>query len=72
LNIYAVIELLQTIQSDSEIEIQRLKSGGRPVLVPLKFRRLEEKIVNLKSKLAARSITVTEYMDAISSVFHLE
>jgi hypothetical protein len=72
LNIYAIIEVIQRIQEESEIEIQRLKNGFPAKLPPLKYRKLERRIINLKNMLRSGSITLLEYMKSISHVFHLE
>lgn len=72
LNIFAILELLQTVQDESEIEIERLKSGQPAKLPLLKYRKLETRIVNLKNMLNSNTISLIEYMRSMSLVFHLE
>lgn len=72
LNVFALIELLQCVQRESEIEIQRLKSGGPPLTPRRKYKVLEEKIERLKNNLAVGQISLLQFMDSIAYVFHLE
>ena len=71
LNIYEMIEVLQSIQQETEIEIARLMSGGKPIMSRLKYRELDLKIKRLKGSLDASTISLTDYMTFVSECFHI-
>ncbi len=54
----------------NEIDIARLKAG-EPAKKIKKTRDLDAKISRLKAHLSSESISLFEYMDSISKVFHL-
>ncbi len=66
-----IIDVLQQIQSDTEIDIVRLTTGEPAFPTKRKNRDLDAKISRLKTHLSTGVISLFEYMDSISSVFHL-
>jgi hypothetical protein len=67
-----MIGVIQTIQRETEIELAMLRNGEPGRRRPLKYRKLDEKIVRLKGHLSTGGITLEEFMNSISNVFHLE
>ncbi len=72
LNIFSLICVMQTIQRETEIEIASLRNGEPARRRPLKYRKLDAKIIRLKELLSTSQITLRDYMDSISNVFRLE
>jgi hypothetical protein len=71
LNISSIIDVLQQIQNDNEIDIARQKAGEPAKKIKKKTRDLDAKISRLKAHISSESISLFEYMDSISKVFHL-
>jgi hypothetical protein len=57
--------VLKQIQSDTEIDIVRLKAGEPGIPTKRKTRDLDAKISRLKTHLSTGVISLFEYMDSI-------
>lgn len=71
-NIYELIESLMSIQKDNDIRVRELMKGNFTPKVSIKYRRLNNKIVQLKTNFSRGQMPLLQYMHYISEVFSLD
>ena len=67
-SIWTFIRKLKDEQAVHETKVQNMLDGGRPSIRRLKWRRLEERIVNLRQQFQNGQRNIDEYWTAIKNV----
>ena len=59
-------------QDENETGMMMLEVGHKPFAQKVKYRRIEQRIINLKQRLRSGITTLVQYLDAVSHCLHLE
>lgn len=65
-NLFEFILVIQVEQSVNEIKLLQIEGGAARPIKKRKYRRLEEKISDLKQKFSAGHTTMMRYLDSVS------
>ncbi|XP_021370385.1 uncharacterized protein LOC110461289 [Mizuhopecten yessoensis] len=71
-NIYAIVKLLQKLQAADEVRMIQLPAGGKSRPRKKKYRRLDERLTQLKDRFQNGHINVNTYADSASHLLHLD
>ncbi|XP_021340477.1 uncharacterized protein LOC110441612 [Mizuhopecten yessoensis] len=71
-NIYAIVKLLQKLQAADEVRMIQLSAGGKSRPRKKKYRRLDERLTQLKDRFRNGHINVNTYADSASHLLHLD
>lgn len=70
-NIYRLISLLQCIQANNEADIIQTAAGAKHRPQEVRYRRIDQRLTQLKNRLIDGDIDIMDYLDAASHLLHL-
>ncbi|XP_034316249.2 uncharacterized protein [Magallana gigas] len=70
-NIYRLISLLQCIQANNEADIIQTSAGAKQRPQEVRYRRIDQRLTQLKNRFIDGDIGIMEYLDAASYLLHL-